>query len=120
MLQVKDQIGSFFYFPSLALHKAAGGFGGLRIASRPTVPVPFPLPAGEFTILAGDWFKLDHTVSHLSNKYHIIFKLYVYVKNKDNASYILEYIILLRSYSHSLIETYCVFLEFKRNFRWWK
>ncbi|KAG5011426.1 hypothetical protein JHK86_023687 [Glycine max] len=30
------------------MHKAAGGFGGIRI------PVPFSLPAGDFTILAGD------------------------------------------------------------------
>ncbi|KAK7363761.1 hypothetical protein VNO77_05916 [Canavalia gladiata] len=59
-LQVKDQIGSYFYFPSLGMHKAAGGFGGIRIWSRPLIPVPFPAPAGDITILAGDWFKLDH------------------------------------------------------------
>ncbi|GMI73361.1 SKU5 similar 5 [Hibiscus trionum] len=59
-LQVKDQIGSFFYFPSLALHKAAGGFGGIRILSRPKIPVPFPDPAGDFTLLIGDWFNRDH------------------------------------------------------------
>lgn len=61
-LQVKDQIGSFFYFPSLAFHKAAGGFGGIRILSRPRIPVPFPAPSGDFTVLAGDWFKRDHAV----------------------------------------------------------
>ncbi|PRQ52763.1 putative laccase [Rosa chinensis] len=61
VLQVKDQIGSYFYFPSLAFHKAAGGFGGIKIASRPRIPVPFPPPAGDFTILAGDWFKQNHT-----------------------------------------------------------
>ncbi|CAH8305568.1 unnamed protein product [Eruca vesicaria subsp. sativa] len=55
-IQVKDQIGSFFYFPSLAFHKAAGGFGGLRILSRPRIPVPFPEPAGDFTFLIGDWY----------------------------------------------------------------
>ncbi|XWS55142.1 hypothetical protein CRYUN_Cryun10bG0149300 [Craigia yunnanensis] len=60
ILQVKDQIGSFFYFPSLAFHKAAGGFGGIRILSRPRIPVPFPDPAGDFTVLIGDWFKKDH------------------------------------------------------------
>lgn len=42
ILQVKDQIGSFYYFPSLAFQKAAGGFGGIRILSRPRIPVPFP------------------------------------------------------------------------------
>ncbi|XP_068336793.1 L-ascorbate oxidase homolog [Pyrus communis] len=61
VLQVKDQIGSYFYFPSLGLHKAAGGFGGIKIDSRPRIPVPFPPPAGDFTILAGDWFSKNHT-----------------------------------------------------------
>ncbi|MQL84978.1 hypothetical protein Taro_017502 [Colocasia esculenta] len=61
VLQVKDQIGTYFYFPSLAFHKAAGGFGGIRILSRPMIPVPFPPPAGDFTILAGDSFKANHT-----------------------------------------------------------
>ncbi|KAJ6403930.1 hypothetical protein OIU84_012182 [Salix udensis] len=61
VLQVKDQIGSYFYFPSLGMHKAAGGFGGFKIASRSVIPVPFPPPAGDFTILAGDWFKMNHT-----------------------------------------------------------
>ncbi|KAM1767682.1 hypothetical protein ACFX12_045746 [Malus domestica] len=61
VLQVKDQIGSYFYYPSLGLHKAAGGFGGIKIDSRPRIPVPFPPPAGDFTILAGDWFSKNHT-----------------------------------------------------------
>ncbi|KAI3498835.1 hypothetical protein L1887_34621 [Cichorium endivia] len=60
-LQVKDQIGSFFYFPSLDFHRAAGGFGGITISTRPLIPVPFPPPAGDFTILAGDWFNQNHT-----------------------------------------------------------
>jgi len=62
ILQVKDQIGSFYYFPSLAFHKAAGGFGGIRILSRPRIPVPFPEPAGDYTVLIGDWYKSNHTV----------------------------------------------------------
>ncbi|KAK9151709.1 hypothetical protein Syun_010018 [Stephania yunnanensis] len=61
ILQVKDQIGSYYYFPSLAFHKAAGAFGGISIASRPRIPVPFPPPDGDFTILTGDWFKKNHT-----------------------------------------------------------
>lgn len=61
ILQVKDQIGSFYYFPSLAFHKAAGGFGGIRILSRPLIPVPFPTPAGDYTVLIGDWYKANHT-----------------------------------------------------------
>lgn len=61
VLQVKDQIGSYYYFPSLAFHKAAGGYGGIRIDSRPLIPVPYPTPAGDFTVLAGDWYKMNHT-----------------------------------------------------------
>lgn len=69
ILQVKDQIGSFYYFPSLAFHKAAGGFGGIRILSRPRIPVPFPDPAGDYTVLIGDWYKSNHTdlKTHLDN-----------------------------------------------------
>ncbi|CAN1843612.1 L-ascorbate oxidase homolog [Linum perenne] len=61
VLQVKDQIGSYFYFPSLGMHKAAGGYGGIKIESRPGIPVPFASPAGDFTVLAGDWYKMNHT-----------------------------------------------------------
>ncbi|KAL1206068.1 L-ascorbate oxidase-like protein [Cardamine amara subsp. amara] len=61
ILQVKDQIGSFYYFPSLAFHKAAGGFGGIRILSRPGIPVPFADPSGDYTVLIGDWYKSNHT-----------------------------------------------------------
>ncbi|GLJ09331.1 hypothetical protein SUGI_0106750 [Cryptomeria japonica] len=60
--QVKDQIGSYFYFPSMYMHKAAGGFGGLKIASRPRIPVPFPDPAGDYTVLIGDWYKTNHSI----------------------------------------------------------
>ncbi|KAJ0496549.1 putative laccase [Helianthus annuus] len=60
-LQVKDQIGSFFYVPSFAFHKAVGGYRGIKIASRSVIPVPFPPPAGDYTVLAGDWFKQNHT-----------------------------------------------------------
>ncbi|WOL10413.1 hypothetical protein Cni_G19168 [Canna indica] len=61
VMQFKDQIGSFFYFPSLAFHKAAGAFGGIRVLSRPMIPVPFPPPAGDFTLLIGDWYKANHS-----------------------------------------------------------
>ncbi|XP_075503419.1 L-ascorbate oxidase homolog isoform X1 [Primulina tabacum] len=59
-MQVKDQIGSFYYFPSLEFHKAAGGYGGIRILTRPEVPVPFSQPHGDFTILIGDWYIANH------------------------------------------------------------
>ncbi|KAK1260900.1 hypothetical protein QJS04_geneDACA002299 [Acorus gramineus] len=58
--QVKDQIGSYFYFPSTAMHKAVGGFGGLRVNSRLLIPVPYPDPADDYTVLIGDWYAKDH------------------------------------------------------------
>lgn len=61
-LQMKDQIGSFYYFPTTAFHKAAGGFGSIRIFSGPFVHVPLPPYAGDFTVLIGDWYKRNHTV----------------------------------------------------------
>ncbi|KAL9678075.1 hypothetical protein QQ045_015914 [Rhodiola kirilowii] len=59
--QVKDQIGSYYYFPSTAFHKAAGGYGGLRVNSRLLIPVPFADPEDDFTVLAGDWYTKSHT-----------------------------------------------------------
>ncbi|CAN6320107.1 unnamed protein product [Urochloa humidicola] len=59
-MQAKDQIGSFFYFPSLAFHKAAGGFGSISIHSRPLIPVPFPSPDAVYTVLIGDWYTTSH------------------------------------------------------------
>lgn len=58
--QVKDQIGSFFYFPSLGLQRASGAYGGITITNRVTIPVPFGLPDGDFTILIGDWYNTGH------------------------------------------------------------
>ncbi|RAL50423.1 hypothetical protein DM860_016890 [Cuscuta australis] len=60
-LQLKDQIGTFFYFPSLAFHKAAGGFGPIAILNRSVIPLPFPPPADEFTFLIGDWYNATHS-----------------------------------------------------------
>ncbi|KAF7008657.1 hypothetical protein CFC21_023367 [Triticum aestivum] len=58
--QAKDQIGTFTYFPSVALHRAAGGFGALNVYQRPAIPVPYPAPAGDFTLLVGDWYLAGH------------------------------------------------------------
>ncbi|XP_057961550.1 L-ascorbate oxidase homolog [Malania oleifera] len=55
--QTKDQIGTFYYFPSTLMHRAAGGFGAINVASRSIIPIPYPTPAGEFTLLVGDWYK---------------------------------------------------------------
>ena len=53
---MKDQIGSYFYFPSLGLQRTAGGFGGFTITNRVVISVPFDLPDGDITILIGDWY----------------------------------------------------------------
>ncbi|KAH7445104.1 hypothetical protein KP509_02G106600 [Ceratopteris richardii] len=58
--QVKDQIGSFFYFPSLSLQRSAGGYGGFTITNRATIAVPFLLPDGDITITIGDWYNAGH------------------------------------------------------------
>ncbi|PON92955.1 Copper-resistance protein [Trema orientale] len=59
--QVKDQIGSFFYFPSLHFQRASGGFGGFIINNREIIPIPFDTPDGDITILIGDWYTRNHT-----------------------------------------------------------
>lgn len=58
--QVKDQIGSYFYFPSTGMLKAAGGYGALTIHSRPLIPVPFDWPAEEYHIFLSDWYSKGH------------------------------------------------------------
>jgi len=60
--QVKDQIGSYYYFPSLYMQKAAGGFGGLNVVSRPLIPVPFVAPESDINLLIGDWYKTNITI----------------------------------------------------------
>ncbi|CAA0842297.1 Monocopper oxidase-like protein SKU5 [Striga hermonthica] len=59
--QVKDQIGSFFYFPSLHFQRASGGFGSFIVNNRPIIPIPFDTPYGDITILIGDWYTQNHT-----------------------------------------------------------
>ncbi|CAJ1942717.1 unnamed protein product [Sphenostylis stenocarpa] len=60
--QVKDQVGTYTYFPSTKIHKAGGGFGGFNIAQRSVISIPYPAPDGEFTLLVGDWYRNDHRV----------------------------------------------------------
>ncbi|KAG9131954.1 hypothetical protein Leryth_023217 [Lithospermum erythrorhizon] len=59
--QVKDQIGSFFYFPSLNMQRASGGFGSFIINNRAVIPIPFDTPYGDITITIGDWYTRNHT-----------------------------------------------------------
>ncbi|KAH0979195.1 hypothetical protein GBA52_006372 [Prunus armeniaca] len=59
--QVKDQIGSFFYFPSLNFQRAAGGFGSFHINNREIIAIPFNKPDGDIFITIGDWYTRNHT-----------------------------------------------------------
>ncbi|WOL08976.1 hypothetical protein Cni_G17729 [Canna indica] len=58
--QTKDQIGTYTYFLSTGMQRASGGFGALNVYQRPRIPVPYPPPAGDFTLLVGDWYKAGH------------------------------------------------------------
>ncbi|KAG6431487.1 hypothetical protein SASPL_109566 [Salvia splendens] len=59
--QVKDQVGSFYYFPSLNFQKASGGFGSIIVNNRAIIPIPFDTPYGDITIVIGDWYIQNHT-----------------------------------------------------------
>lgn len=61
--QVKDQIGSFFYFPSLNFQRASGGFGSIIVNNRDIISIPFDTPYGDITVVIGDWYTQNHTVS---------------------------------------------------------
>ncbi|CAN6337262.1 unnamed protein product [Urochloa humidicola] len=60
--QPKDQIGTFFYFPSMGMQRAAGGYGAITVVSRLLIPVPFdpPPPESDHVVLIGDWYTKDH------------------------------------------------------------
>ncbi|KAL2488359.1 SKU5 similar 3 [Forsythia ovata] len=58
--QVKDQIGSFFYFPSLGFQRASGGYGGIIVNNRNVIPVPFGMPDGDITLFISDWYIKSH------------------------------------------------------------
>ncbi|KAL4278742.1 hypothetical protein GQ457_03G038120 [Hibiscus cannabinus] len=73
--QLKDQIGSFFYFPSLLLHKAAGGYGAIHLNNLPDVPIPFPQPYKDYVVLIGDWYNADYRDLRASLDNEILFPL---------------------------------------------
>lgn len=58
--QLKDQIGTFFYYPSIGLQRADGGYGGLLVNDGPAAPLPFPTPMDDYTLLIGDWYNKPH------------------------------------------------------------
>ncbi|KAE8710661.1 L-ascorbate oxidase-like protein [Hibiscus syriacus] len=59
--QVKDKIGSFFYFPSLNFQRASGGFGPIVINNWKIIAIPFPEPNDDIAVLIGDWYTNNHT-----------------------------------------------------------
>lgn len=69
VFQVKDQIGTFSYFPSTGFHKAGGGFGPIRVNNRIVIDVPFPTPEAQFDLLIGDWYQRSFKVTHLRREY---------------------------------------------------
>ncbi|KAL9240383.1 hypothetical protein vseg_014609 [Gypsophila vaccaria] len=58
--QAKDQIGSFFYHPSVNFQRASGGFGPIILMNRTVVPLPFSKPDGDIILMIGDWYTRDH------------------------------------------------------------
>lgn len=69
--QTKDQIGTFFYFPSVNYQKAGGGYGPIRVNNREVVAVPFEKPDEEFDLLVGDWNSLSYKVKPEHENVHI-------------------------------------------------
>lgn len=65
-MQVKDQIGTYMYFPFTLMHRVSGGFGSINVYRRSVIALPYPEPAGEHTLLIGDWYKTDHKVRFLN------------------------------------------------------
>ncbi|GAB2265393.1 Serine/threonine protein kinase [Dionaea muscipula] len=61
VFQAKDQIGSFFYFPSINFQRASGGYGPIIVNNRSIIPLPFALPYGDIVIMIGDWYTRNHT-----------------------------------------------------------
>ncbi|KAK6923003.1 Multicopper oxidase, N-terminal [Dillenia turbinata] len=58
--QVKNQIGTYTYFPSTSMYRAAGAFGAFNIHQRSVIAIPYPIPVEDFTLLVGDWYTLDY------------------------------------------------------------
>lgn len=80
--QLKDQIGSYFYSPSLNFQRASGGFGSIIINNRDLVPIPFTKPDGEIIFIIGDWYTQNHTVSvfwGVDGVYYSLLVMSVYV-----------------------------------------
>ncbi|GMH00363.1 hypothetical protein Nepgr_002202 [Nepenthes gracilis] len=59
--QVNDQIGSFFYSPSINSPIASGGDGPIIVNTRVVITLPFAVPYGDISIMIGDWLALEIT-----------------------------------------------------------
>lgn len=70
--QAKDQIGSFFYHPSMKFQRAAGGSGPFKINNRTVIPLPFPKPDADIILMIGDWYTRDHKVFIRSRNHSLI------------------------------------------------
>ncbi|KAL4621584.1 hypothetical protein ACB092_06G239500 [Castanea dentata] len=89
VFQTKDQIGSFFYFPSINFHKAAGSFGPIQ---------------AEFDLLIGDWIFDSYNVSALK-----IYSWSLIMEDKQMAFQAIPDIILINGkgpYGHPLSKSY--------------
>ncbi|KAL8166223.1 hypothetical protein V2J09_007722 [Rumex salicifolius] len=58
--QLKDQIGTFTYFPTTNLQRGSGGYGLFRVQTREVIPLPYEKPEDDFGVLIGDWYAKDH------------------------------------------------------------
>ncbi|RZS19619.1 hypothetical protein BHM03_00052073 [Ensete ventricosum] len=64
-LQVKDQIDSFFCFPSIDFRRATGGgYGGFTLFIGDWCPSRSP--HGDITLFIGDWYKEDSKARRLN------------------------------------------------------
>lgn len=100
--QVKDQIGSYYYAPSINFQRASGGFGGFIITNRKVISLPFNTPDGDIVITIGDWYTRNHKV--------FIFAISHFIKNRDAfimylISYLWFILFELRNYElHLMLE----------------
>ncbi|CAI0429540.1 unnamed protein product [Linum tenue] len=60
--QVKDQIGTYNYFPSIGMQRVAGGYGAFNVDQRSVISKPYPEPFEEFTLLVSDWYNTDFKI----------------------------------------------------------
>lgn len=64
------------------MHRAAGGFGGFNILARSVIPIPYPKPSQEFTLIISDWWKLDNKVRKYVRTYYFYGSLSVQLNLK--------------------------------------